>query len=255
MAATAPQYAFGSGVLYGRRTSGVLPATPVRFGALQEVSVDIAFTTKQLFGQYQFPLAVGRGTAKVSGKAKFAQLNAQAFNDLFFNQSSIAAGEVVTITAESDVIGASVANQVTVVQSAGYLQDLGVLNATTQQVLQRVTGTPSGTGNYSCNESNGSYAFNSTMNGSTVLISYNYTDAGNGQNIVIANQLLGSSPQFLVVLTETFQALKLTLQLNACMSSKLTFASKLEDFWMQDFDFEAFVDGSNNLGKLSLDAL
>ena len=253
---SSPQYAFGSGVLFGRSTeaSNATP-TPVRFGALQDCAIDISFTSKQLYGQYQFPLAIGRGTAKITGKAKFAQFNAQAFNDLFFSESGVTAGEVITAVAESQVVGSVVANQVTVTNNGTFAQDLGVSNSTTGNPLQRVASAPVGAGNYSCNETTGVYTFNSTSNAATVLISYNYTDTGNGSNIVITNQLLGSAPQFLVVLTETFQTNKLTLQLNACMSSKLTLNSKLEDFWVQEFDFEAFADAANNVGKLSVENL
>ena len=81
--ASAVQYSFGSGVLFGTSNVNAVP-TPVRFGGLQDVSIDFAFTTKPLYGQYQFPIAIGRGTAKVTGKAKWAQINAQAYNDLFF---------------------------------------------------------------------------------------------------------------------------------------------------------------------------
>lgn len=245
-----PQYAFGSGILFGRKT-GVATPTPVRFGALQDCAVDISFTVKQLHGQYQFPLAIGRGTAKITGKAKFAQFNAQAFNDLFFGETGVTAGEVVTAVSESVT---PAANFALVAHNATFAQDLGVSNATTGEVFQRVTGVPVGNNNYSCNETTGNYGFNSTMN-VAVLVSYNYTDAGNGSNIIIANQLLGAAPQFLVVLTETFQSNKLTLQLNACLSSKLTLNSKLEDFWVQEFDFEAFADAANNVGKLSMENL
>lgn len=248
------QYAFGSGVLFGKKT-GVTTPTPVRFGALQECAIDISFSTKQLFGQYQYPLAIGRGTAKITGKAKFAQFNAQAFNDLFFGETGVVTGETITAVAESQVVPAG--NVVTVTNNATFAQDLGVSNSTTGNPLQRVSASPVGTGNYSCNETTGNYTFNNALAAANavVLISYNYTDASNGSNIVLVNQLLGSAPQFLVVLSETFQANKLTLQLNACMSSKLTLASKLEDFWLQEFDFEAFADASNTIGKLSLENL
>ena len=250
MTQVAPQYAFVSGIMFGRRT-GVTTPTPIRFGALQDVSIDISFSTKQLFGQYQYPLAIGRGTAKITGKAKFAQFNAQAFNDLFFSEASVGAGEVVTVVQETAV---PTANVITVVNNATFAQDLGVIVANTGQVLQRVSAAPQGTGNYSCNETTGNYTFNAAQNQS-YMVSYNYTDAGNGSNIVLVNQLLGSAPQFLIVLTETFQFNKLTLQLNACISSKLTMSSKLEDFWVQEFDFEAFADASNTIGKLSLEGL
>lgn len=250
MTTSAPQYVFGSGVLFGRRT-GVTTPTPVRFGALQDVAIEIAFSTKELYGQYQFPLAIGRGTAKITGKAKFGQFNAQAFNDLFFGESSLGTGETITAVQEAANVSA---NTVTVTHNSTYAQDLGVLVTATGQVLQRVASAPSGSGNYSCNETTGVYTFNSAMNNTPVQVSYSYTDASNGNNIVIANQLLGVAPQFLLVLTESFNSNKLNLQLNACMSSKLTLATKLEDFTTPEFDFQAFADASNNIGTLSLDA-
>ncbi len=51
--------AFGSGVLIA--TPSGANATPVQFGTLQDVSIDISFSSKQLFGQYQFPIALARG--------------------------------------------------------------------------------------------------------------------------------------------------------------------------------------------------
>src|SRR3990172_4159491 len=114
------QYQFGSGVLYGRSLTNT-PATPVRFGALHDVSVDFAFTTKPLFGSFQFPLAIGRGTAKVTGKANFAQFNAQAFNDLFFGLSNPATGETKTAVQEPQTI---TANIITATHNTTYVQDL-----------------------------------------------------------------------------------------------------------------------------------
>jgi hypothetical protein len=46
------------------------------------------FSTKQLYSSKQFPVAIGRGTGKIKGKANFAQFNAQTFNDLFFGLSN-----------------------------------------------------------------------------------------------------------------------------------------------------------------------
>jgi len=243
------QYSFGAGVLYGRSLTNT-PATPVRFGALQDVSVDIAFTTKQLFGSYQFPLAIGRGTAKVTGKANYAQINAQSFNDLFFGLSNPATGETKTAVNEAQTV---TANIVTATHNTGvYVQDLGVVKASDGSIYTRVTGTPVGQ-QYSCNETTGVYTFNSTQNAVAVLISYQWTDAANGKLITMTNQLLGNAPQFIAVFTSTFNSKQITLTLNACMSNKLTLATKLEDFMIPSFDFEAFCDASNTLGTLSID--
>lgn len=247
------QYSFGSGVVFGRRTGSSFPTpTPVRFGALQDVSIDISFTTKELYGQYQFPLAIGRGTAKVTGKAKWGQFDALAFNDLFFgNAAAPTAGETVTSVQEAQTVAS---NTVTVTHN-GAITDLGVLIASSGQVLTRVASAPSGTGNYSVNESTGVYTFNSANNAVAVQVSYSYTDSGNGYTVSIANQLLGSSPQFQLVLAETFNSNKLNLVLNACMSNKLSLATKLEDFTVPEFDFQAFADSSNNIGSISVENL
>lgn len=241
------EYHFGSGVLYGRSLTNT-PATPVRFGALQDVTVDFAFTTKPLFGSFQFPLAVGRGTAKVTGKANFAQFNAQAFNDLFFGLSNPATGETKTAVQEAQTV---TANIITVTNNATYLRDLGVVKASDGTVYTRVTSAPVGQ-EYSCNESTGVYTFNNTHNGTAVLVSYQYSDAANGKLITMTNQLLGNAPQFLAVLTSTYGGKEVTLTLNACMSSKLTLATKLEDWTIPSFDFEAFCDSANVLGTFGL---
>lgn len=241
-------YQFGSGVLYGRSLVNS-PATPVRFGALQDVSFDISFSAKELFGQNQFPLAVGRGTGKITGKANFAQFNAQAYNDLFFGLSNPATGSTITATAEAKTITANIA---TATNNATYLRDLGVTLASDGSVFTRVTSAPVGQ-QYSANETTGVYTFNNTQNGLAVLLNYQYSDAANGKLITITNQLLGNAPTFLAAFTQTFQGKKQTFVLNSCMSSKLSFATKLEDFVIPSFDFMAFADAGGNIGTMSLD--
>ena len=243
------QYQFGSGVLYGRNIPSSGVATPIRFGGLQDVSIDFAFTNKQLYGQFQFPIALGRGTGKISGKAQWAQFNAQAFNDLFFGQTSLPVGELKTAVAEA---GTVTANAITVTHNATYNQDLGVVLASTGEPLTRVASGPI-SGNYSCNETTGVYTFNNTQNAVAMLVSYNYNDTANGKKITITNQLLGNAPQFIGVFTNTFNGKQLTLNLNACMSNKLTLATKLSDFTIPQFDFEAFSDAAGNIGTLSMD--
>jgi len=243
------QYSFGSGVLYGRKIPLTGVATPVRFGALQGVSIDISYTTKELFGQKQFPLAIGRGTGKITGKAQFGQFNAQALNDLFFGETADpATGQTVTKNAEAQTI---TANVVTVTNNATFARDLGVIKAADGTPYVRVSNGPVGQ-QYSANESTGVYTFNSSQNNTNVKVSYQYTDAANGKTITITNQDLGSSPVFLAVLNETFNGKAISLKLNACQSSKLTMATKLEDFTIPDFDFMAFADEADVIGTLSL---
>jgi len=242
------QYSFGSGVLYGRSLTNT-PATPVRFGGLQGATIDFAFSHKELYGSYQFPIAIGRGTGKITGKADFAQFNAQAFNDLFFGLSNPATGTTRTAVSEQQTI---TANVVTATHNSTFLADLGVVLASDGTLFTRVTSAPVGQ-QYSCNETTGVYSFNASQNAANVLLNYKYTDASNGKIITISNQLLGNSPTFSAVFTETFQGKALTVTLTTCMSNKLSLVTKLEDFTTPNFDFVAYADASGTIGTISLD--
>ena len=79
-------FVFGSGVLIGTPTGG----SPINFGLVQEVSLNVAATTKALYGQYNFPVAIGSGTKKMTGKAKMARVSGQALGSLFFGLPPIA---------------------------------------------------------------------------------------------------------------------------------------------------------------------
>lgn len=244
------QYSFGTGVLFGRSNSVAVP-TPVRFGGLQDVTIDFSFTTKPLYGQYQFPIAIGRGTAKVTGKAKWAQFNAQAYNDLFFGNTSLPTGEIKTSISEAATV---TANIVTAVHNGAgnFVADQGVVKASDGSIYTRVANGPVGV-QYSCNETTGVYTFNSTQNAVAVQVSYTWNDTANGKNISITNQLLGNAPTFSAVFTNTYNGQQQTLTLNQCLSNKLSFATKLEDWTIPEFDFEIFADASNTIGSFSLD--
>ncbi len=84
-------FVFGSGVLMGIPSTG----TPINFGLVQEVSLDFAITNKPLFGQNRFPVAIGQGTTKISGKAKVAKLSGLAIGQLFFGLTP-AAGSTIS---------------------------------------------------------------------------------------------------------------------------------------------------------------
>lgn len=243
------EFFFGTGSLYGRQT-GVSNPTPIRFGGVQEASVDFSFEVKELFSQYQFPLAVARGTAKITGKAKFAALSGIAFNNIFFGESSL--GNTPILTSIDEVNTVSNSNLVTVAQAANYVQDLGVLNVSTGAIMTRVAAGPLGTTQYAVNESTGNYTFNNAMAQAQVMITYDYNGAANSGTLVTGvNQLVGSAPQFLMVLSGSFQNKAMRMKLNACMASKLSLGTKLADYMLPEFDFNAFVDVTGNWGQLS----
>lgn len=240
-----PQFGFGSGSLFGIDTSSA-NATPVKFGALQEGSIDFTFSVKELHSQYQFPLAVGRGKSKISGKAKFGQIRGDVFASLFFGLTA-ATGQTKTAIDEAGSIPTT-PFQITVANSANFSTDLGVFFTATGLPLTKVASGPAAN-QYSV--AAGVYTFAAADTGKAVTISYTYTAASTGKKITLTNPLLGAAPTFKVVLNNLFNAQDLTVTLNKCISHKLTLPTKLEDFIIPEFDFEAMADSGNAVGEIS----
>lgn len=246
-------YTFGSGVMFG--TSTAANPTPAEFGALQDVSVDISFSNKQLYSQYQVPIMVARGQAKIAGKAKLASLNANLINSLFLNATS-AAGQRLVAYKESHTVP-STPYQVPVTNSTTFVADLGVYYGSgpnAGQALQEVASTPA-TGQYSF--SAGTYTFAAGDTGVTVLISYTYTLATGGSTLSWSNPLMGLAPvfsaQFQQQVTQPSNVSKtFTWMFYACTSNKMTFASALENYMIPEFDFDIFANSAGQIGVLSV---
>src|SRR6185437_3547873 len=179
-------FEFGSGVLLGVRTD-IANATLVNFGLIQECQLDLSFTTKELYGQYQFPVAIGRGQGKLTGNAKMAQISGLAFNNLFFGQS-LTPGQLTTAFGESHVVPAVTPFTVSVTNAGEFVDDYGVLYATTGLPLTNVASAPV-QGQYSV--AAGVYSFAAADAGAAILVSYTYTVASAGQQLTYANQLIG----------------------------------------------------------------
>lgn len=250
------QVGFGAGILWGIPQTDVNGAvianpTPVQFGALQEVSVDFEFDKKLLYGSNQFPLVAARGKGKITGKAKAAQVNGALLNAVMFGQA-LSTGILADVY---DVTGTPIpatpyAITPTVPNTGTWTLDLGVRNANGVP-MTRVASTPT-TGQYSV--ANGVYTFAAADTGLTVYINFQYTATSTtAKKFSISNVVMGAAPTFRAELSVPFGGKVLTVTLFACLSTKFSFATKLDDFLIPDFDFEAFADASGvNIGTIAL---
>jgi len=242
------QYAFGSGTLIGKRTD-VSGTPPCLLGTLQDVSLEFDRKIETLLGQYNMPVAAGGGEFKITGKAKFARLQATQINNLFLGQTLSAGSMLEMTTGETGTVASA---SVTVANSAAFVEDYGVFYAATGAQLAPVASSPA-QGQYSA--ASGIYTFNSADNGAAVLIYYSYTVAS-GNKISVANQLTGPLPMFEISLKETFNyfgvSKDLLVKLNACVSSKLSLPFANQKFTVAEFDFQAIADAANNVGTISL---
>ena len=251
------QLAFGAGALWGNRTdvtgSGI---GPDQFGILQDVQIDWDWTTKELWGQFQFPLDIARGQGKITGKAKFARIFGAIYGDLFFGQTP-AAGQLTVSENEAATVPSTSPYTVTVANAANFVDDLGVYYASGSSAgnkFTRVT-TPSAGGQYSVNLATGIYTVAAADATASLLISYLYNSSA-GRKLVLTNQLIGYTPTFKATFytTKTTQGVPagLALVLNACTATKLSLPTKVDDYEIQEFDFSAFADPTGAIGTLSV---
>lgn len=238
------QYNFGSGNMV------VIPPvtvpTPIQLGSLQEVTIGFSASNKELAGQNQYAEIVARGMVKVSGKAKFARINAAAYNAVFFNETA-QTGMTLAAFNELGTIPSATAYTVTVANSVNFSQDMGVVEAATGKIFTRVASAPSA---YQYSVTNGVYTFAQDDKSKKVLISYLYTDAA-GTTITLNNTPTGEAPSFQAVFNGKFSGKQTTMILYSCVSNKLDLiGTKTEDFTIPEFDFTAFAP-SGVLGLLS----
>jgi hypothetical protein len=235
-------YVFGTGDIFLIPFGGAAAPnpTPMKIGTLQDVSIDISFSIKELYGKNSFSVANRRGKGKIECKAKFANITAKLLNDAMFGQT-IAATQIIPVIDELDTPTAHV---VTVTGSATFLADLGVIDTVTGQSMIAVA-TPTASNQYSV--AAGVYTFNTGFT-DPVKISYEKSSTS-GQAFTVPNVPMGASPLFQAVFNEIDAPTgnQMTITLTSCVASKLSLASKQEDFMIPEFDFTAFADASGNV--------
>lgn len=244
------QLSFGSGALWGERTditgSGIGPR---QFGVLQDIQIDFDWTDKELYGQFQFPVAIARGQGKITGRARFAQVLGLLYSDLFFGATA-ATGQFAIAEYEAAVVPATTPFAVTVANAASYNDDLGVAYAGTGQSFNRV-GTPSAAGQYAVDLATGVYSFAAADANAALLISYAYNITTSGSKLTLSNQISGTTPIFKATFYTSYGGKGTALRLNACTASKLTLPTKIDDWTIEELDFMAFADAAGTIGTWS----
>lgn len=245
-------YVFGSGALIATPTidalgNAIANPTPVEFGTLQDVSLDVSWDTKTLYGTLQFPVAAGRGKGKVGGKAKAARVNALLFNAVMFGQGLTygAIGDVY------DTTGVTVAASVTptVPNSGTWSRDLGVKDANGIPYIR--VGSAPATGQYSL--SSGVYTFAAADVGKTAYISYQYTAVSTtAPRLDIMNVAMGYAPSFAIDFYLPYQGKQLIITAGNAVSNKMSLATKQDDFTIPEFDFDLYADNNGKLMTMAM---
>ncbi len=232
------EFGFGSGVLTGIRND-VAGTTPMRFGALQDVTVEWIGDTKELFATTQYPLDAARGKTKISGKAKVAEIKAQMYNDLFFGQT-LTTGALKFAWNESTTLGTGAASYTIANSGSTPLVDQGVFYVSNGNQLLAQTSAPSTAGAYRFTAATGIYAFSSFDASTGVYVNYTYNSAA-GFNIGGQNPLMGNTPTFQATLMQQFENNQVVVGVYKCIWTRLTVPTRIDDYVIADLDFSAFA--------------
>lgn len=242
---TTPLDAFGPGILVVTRTD-IANSTPINIGYAQEFAPEFSGNIKELYGQNQLPIDAARGTVKVTGKIKAAVLSGLAWNTAFFGNTFTTGGIQWNVNEAKTI--PTTPFQVTVNNGAQFDQDLGVVDATTGLPYVKVASGPA-TGQYSGPTALGVYTFAAADTGKAVLITYSST-VTTGQQLTLANTLLGSAPTFQLDYYTMRQNKAFIARFYQCQAAKISMAAKLEDFMMPEFEVHMFANAAGTLGKL-----
>lgn len=236
---------FGAGTLWVTPKTDAMGSvlavpTPFQLGVLQDVSFDIEFEQKLLYGQLNFAIDIARGKGKIGIKAKNAEINILPFAAMFLGQST-ADGLYDAFVDDVGLIipaGASV----TVVPPNGgtFFANCAVRSDINGTPLIRVLANPK-SGQYIVDNA-GKFTFANEDVGSTVFIDYMYTAQAGGKIISAINQRMGSAPTFKLTLSMRRAGRTLNLEFLRCASKKLGMSTKQEDFLIPEFDMDAIAD-------------
>jgi len=241
-------FSFGAGVLWATQLTDYTGAavalpTPLLLGTLQDVSIDISYDSKPLHGQNAFAVANARGKGKVSGKAKFARLDGLLFQ-------SVISGMPITSGIASvvyDTTGAAIPSTPftitpTVPGSGTFGRVLAVRDGIGNEYTQVASGPTAG--QYSL--SGGVFTFAAADTGKTVYIDFAYTATStSAKKALVTNQPMGYAPTFRADFLNPRSGMSLVLF--ACMANKFAYATKIDDWAINELDFEAFADSNQQV--------
>jgi hypothetical protein len=240
------QFVFGTGQLFATPVGG---GAPLRFGALQDVSVDFSGDVKQLFGQYQFALDTARGKTKIEWKASTGNIDVEAFNQIFFGETVDTGNQLIQVINENGGAIPATPFQITATHGADFVMDLGVYDAADASPFKQVAATP-GPGEYTVSGA-GVYTFNTADTGKVALLNYLWEDSATGGSLDIGNQLMGNTPKFQLVLSQNYDGKYFTLLLYSNVADKLSLPLKMDDYLLAELSGQSMADAANRVARIT----
>ena len=228
---------------------GVSPQTGqlLRFGTLQEVTVDLQATLVRNPGNMFLGSVPTISNVALKFQAKTAQISGVAIHQLYFNSTPTAGSQGVSRD-QTGTVPASGPYTVTpaVPNSGTWAQDLGVQYSGSGLFLLPVASFPA-QGQYTV--AAGVYTFNSADHGAALVFNYLYTQA-TGNSINQTNPWKGLAVQWQAILMGQYSGQQVVWNLARCATENFKMLLPLNDFTIPNFAFQAFGDASSVQGSV-----
>lgn len=241
---------FGAGQVFLNPNGGNVPTnqTPQILATLQDFTLDISATIKDLRGQYQFPDDTAISDKKITWKSGSGRFDIDLYNNTFFGETAIVTGGQTQVVQEAHNVPATNPFTQVVTNSAQTpLDDLGVQYASTGQKFTKAA-SASAIGLYAY--SAGTYTFNIADAGAAVLISYGYT-AATGRVLTVKQHTQGWGPALEIVCSMAYQTLTGVVpnfcHLYSAKVTKLGIPLKRADYLITDIEGEAYANAAGNV--------
>lgn len=242
-----PQYQFGVGTVVGVRTDQA-NSQPAFFGVTQEWELDIDQKLVTLMGQYKDPVDVAPSERTVTGKIKFARLQATTWGNMLFGIAPTATSGIDMVVNE---IKTTTTTTYTVAAATSFTQDLGVYYQATGIALTPIASAPT-VGQYVPGAAGvGTYTINTADAGASVLGFYYEKTANDQYSMTVSQVLMGSGPTVQLNFNTPYSVngvtKKFNLQILQARISKAPLQFKNAAYMVPEMDFTAFLNSAGNL--------
>ena len=237
---------FGSGRMFA--IANLANPTPARALVAQSQTIDLKRKVESLFGENQLAAEIGAGEMEVTGKVEYGKFNPRMFADIMLGVGS-STGSYAEADGEAGTVAGTGPYIITVINSATWLTDLGVIDVATGNRMTRVASGPVAAKSYTVTA--GVYTFATGDSGSNKLISYSYTSSTVGETVTATNQLQGLTGSFQAVHVMPWGTEQSMVVFNKCLAAGASIANKKSGFGSQSLDFTAGCDTTGTLGTFS----
>jgi hypothetical protein len=220
--------------------------TPLRFANLKGVTIEARGELIESPSQLRHAIRMAKGRITINVKARFGTFDGVVMDQAFFETSAQAGATRYVEDAVSVIPGPPYVVNLTA--TPDIMTDLGVRFVSNGEPLPRNDAGP-GVGQYKL-VAQGVYQFNAADTAKSVAISFLHT-VSTGKKIVMSNLFKGVAPMFQAILCGRYNDQQVTWVLEACSSERFALPTMLENFTINEFEFQAYADLQGNVGTIS----